>query len=524
VPKLIQLTLSGLVFGVFASVSSLTFAGPPSLRGLDAAALSIRQDVDLNTTQIYRTGLERVVGFAQSLPELFPEQKIAQRLLTDAQKQQVRGVWKSILDYQIALEAIERFHSNFHALETTAARNRSLHAAYAAHTARYRFTLDFIERAENDPELSKVLNEPVKELGLRRGAYDRLKLETLNVGKGGKFAALSTLYKNGTQPQQTSVTQSIAADTERIWQMGRGRGVLLTINNAHDVVRNIGQRAVFPVQAGISEWMGDTKVKRPQHALISEAQIAAMTATMQPGDIMLQRREWYVSNVGLPGFWSHAALYIGTSAERDAYFDDAEVRSWLIVQGIASGRFDTLLEQRHPRAHAQSIAAQREHDVAHLPRVLEAISEGVSFTTMNHSAAADSVVALRPRLSKLEKAAAILRAYGYAGRPYDFDFDFQTDTSLVCTELIYKAYEPSKERKGITMQPQLIVGRLAVPANDIARDFDRDYNTPMQQWDMVAFLDGSEKQGAARTADVAEFRRSWQRPKWHILLTEKQVK
>ena len=152
--------------------------------------------------------------------------------------------------------------------------------------------------------------------------------------------------------------------------------------------------------------------------------------------------------------------------------------------------------------------------------MLEAISEGVSFTSIEHSAAADSLVALRPRLTKAERAQALLRAFGYAGRPYDFDFDFQTDAALVCTELIYKSYEPASGFKGVRMIPSEIVGRLAIPANDIARTFDADAGTPNAQWDMVIFLDGIARGKTARVSTEAQFRKSWLRPKWHILLSD----
>jgi hypothetical protein len=497
-------------------------AQPPTLLRLDDAALSARQAADLRAIAVYRNGLARTLEFVRAQPALFPERRIDKRLLGEADKKQVRGAWKALLDYQLALEAVERFHSDFFLLRREAARERSLFATYAAHVARYRFALDFIERAENDPELAKVLNEPVAELGLEKGAYDRFKFQFLNVGLGGQFAALSTLYKASGHRAEGDLATEVAADSERVWKMARGKGEAMTFANALAITRNLGQRAVFPVQAGVSEWMGDTRVLRQNHALISEGQIAAMIPGMQPGDVLLQRREWYVSNVGLPGFWSHAALYIGTPEERRAYFDDAEVRAWVQGQGVADGDFETLLRQRHGQAYTTGRAPQ-EH--GHRPRVLEAISEGVSFTTMEHSASADSLVVLRPRLSKKDKAFALLRAFGYAGRPYDFDFDFQTDASLVCTELVYKAYEPAVAFKGISMRPEAIAGRLTIPANSVARQFDAEYGTPAQQWDMALFLDGEERLKRAEESDVATFRASWQRPKWHVLLPEsKQTK
>jgi hypothetical protein len=33
---------------------------------------------------------------------------------------------------------------------------------------------------------------------------------------------------------------------------------------------------------------------------------------MSPGCILLVRRQWYLSNIGIPGFWPHAVLYVGT--------------------------------------------------------------------------------------------------------------------------------------------------------------------------------------------------------------------
>jgi hypothetical protein len=150
-----------------------------------------------------------------------------------------------------------------------------------------------------------------------------------------------------------------------------------------------------------------------------------------------------------------------------------------------------------------------------VPRVIEAISEGVTFTTLEHSIAADSVVILRPRLSLAEKEIAIQHAFHFSGRPYDFNFDFLTDSALVCTELIYKVYEPSTFYTGIKFPLRSLMGRQLMTANDIAEMFDKNYGSASQQLDFISFYDGHEWQQQATLTDIDGFRANWKRPKWY---------
>jgi hypothetical protein len=208
-------------------------------------------------------------------------------------------------------------------------------------------------------------------------------------------------------------------------------------------------------------------------------------------------------------------LYIGTAAERSAFFQDPETREWLAKQEPRAAGLEEFLSARYPDSYAKSLAAQEQD---HRPRVIEAISAGVSFTTLEHSAYCDSLAVLRPRLPKADRAQAIVRAFHYAGRPYDFDFDFSTDAKLVCTELVFKSYEPAAGMKGLQFPLIEMLGRKVMPANELAKQFDAQFETPELQYDLILFLDGNERQKRASEASVADFRATWKRPKWHVLV------
>ena len=72
--------------------------------------------------------------------------------------------------------------------------------------------------------------------------------------------------------------------------------------------------------------------------------------------------------------------------------------------------------------------------------VIEAISEGVVFTSLEHSVGeADAVAVLRPAADQstiVEEA--IARAYSHHAKPYDFEFDFFSTDRLVCSEVCYR--------------------------------------------------------------------------------------
>jgi hypothetical protein len=232
-----------------------------------------------------------------------------------------------------------------------------------------------------------------------------------------------------------------------------------------------------------------------------------------PGDILLQRREWAFTNLGLPGFWTHAALFVGTPAEREWLAQDPGVRSWIRKGGEGGTSLEAALAVWEPAAYEEaSIEAEDGAPV----RVIEALATGVVLRSFEGSVACDGLAVLRPRLPALAKAAAIARALHFVGRPYDFAFDFARDSTLVCSELVLKSYEARDGRPGLRLPLREIAGHKVVPANEFARAFDEEFGRPEAQFEFVLFLDGNERGRCVVEAGEEAFRKSW-RPKWHVL-------
>lgn len=453
-----------------------------------ANALS-RADRDARAVETYRTGIAATVNEMRAIA------KVPKPILDAADKEHARQTWSSFLDYLLALDSIGAFHRDEKG-------EPALVVTYAAFLAQYRSAMEMIDAAQGLPGADAVLNEELSALGVESGSFARVKFRYLNVARATEYAALESLYRIRRGNSFPRLRAGIEEDSRFVLARGRGKGPGQTTANAVKIARSAAFTAWFPVQKGVAEWMGDTRVARGHTFLVSPKQIGELTPRLEPGDVLFERREWYLSNVGLPGFWPHTALYIGDPATRIAYFDDDEdTRAWVRAQGRADGDFEAFLQQRYPAAYPNAT------------RVIEAISEGVSFTTLEHSAAADCLAVLRPRATKREKAIAIARAFGYIGRPYDFNFDSHTDNALVCSEVIAKAYEGH-----VTLPLVKVMGRLTTPPNEIVREFDATYGSADQQFDLVVFLDGRERTRRAVQADVDEFRASWKRPKWHVVV------
>ena len=143
--------------------------------------------------------------------------------------------------------------------------------------------------------------------------------------------------------------------------------------------------------------------------------------------------------------------------------------------------------------------------------MIEALRDGILFQPFEKSVNCDYLGVLRPKVAKTDKLKALARAFSFYGRSYDYNFDFATDNELVCSELVYKAYQGAA---GLTLKPRMIQGRELLPPNILvqqALDAEHGCATP------VLFIDAVEKENRIFENDADKLVESWRRPKRDIM-------
>jgi hypothetical protein len=498
---------------------------PVDVYSLSAPAFVDTAKHDLAQLQQFIGGMESVMRRVRENRALFAHKQGV--VLSPEQKQTLLSTWGSLFAWFSATEGLRQKYWGFVKLAPTDPRHAwgfvLTHTALTALLAR---GLEFTALTLNNAQLETLLDEANDEYGVPRGAFTAFKLTSVHAATSAQLIT----GDSWAPAAKRALTNAGAADATLAWawaEMQRGskaarkalleKGLKLFAGNAADLVKDTVAHALFPVQKDFAEWAGDTRVARIGKPLVTSDDVAELVIPkLQPGDIIVTRQNWFLSNLGLPGFWPHAELYLGTARDLSLAFDlDPEVSAWTRAQKEKAANFTELLQRRYPakwKAYAEGLDFQGHGPI----RVIESISEGVSFTAVEHAFGVDDLAARRPRLPQVEKAKAIERAFHYQGRPYDFDFDFYSDATLVCTELVYKAYQPSAEMKGIHIDLVDVAGRRTLPANELVKRYAAEADLPNRQLDFVLFLDAREKEQRAFASDENAFRASFKRLKWDI--------
>jgi len=295
---------------------------------------------------------------------------------------------------------------------------------YAAVCSLIRMDSFLIKKVANHSLIQRKLNEAVPEHRIERKQFTKIHKALVHPNNAIRIHQAHKILKRKRHIIQTAVRNSPAEDAfkqlpklERYLNLSRRNYVMAWLRSRKHNWRRRGasakQKSIFTVLEYSGRITAELTLPRPKK--VTDAIRDELKKVVQPGDIFITRHSRAMTNLFLPGFWPHAALYVG--------YNDAETSN----QKQWSNKLCTF----------------------------EALKDGVHFRQLDETLNVDAFVIIRPNLTESDKQNAINRVIVHAGKSYNFDFDFFRSDQLVCTEIIYRAYDginnqsiPLKERMG----------------------------------------------------------------------------
>ena len=253
-------------------------------------------------------------------------------------------------------------------------------------------------------------------------------------------------------------------------------------------VRNLSREWLPYVADAVPEANSHRKLRR-EHALLIRSRI-------EPGDIILERKDGLLTNSVIPKFWTHSAIYIGSLQQLNAYFADLP-----LLNGASPAQY---IKKHYPEAFRKMLRTRSP--------IIESVTKtGVSINPLKNVLEVDHFALLRTNLQPEDKFLALLKALEYYQLPYDFSFDLGEPDALSCSSLVYRSFVANCIKNGIEIPISTLMGSPMVYPGDFARKFDADNNVENRELNLILFFDSTPTSGITELRTAEEFRVSWKR-------------
>jgi hypothetical protein len=411
------------------------------------------------------TGLSESARTVLQVAEYFERLKQRAGMLLHEFSASARGFFTPTEDEQVRQLLVSYWHTR-NALFEVVLENRAYDMAASADEKNTRFLIAFAgalvlidaarylrDNVHDRPVVRRKLNESEPTFDIPVGAYDRIQKSLTSPAHAWHlYHALQYWEEHERSLRAVAASHKLLGELleliARLRQRlevrledlvaARVRAQVRAVRT--HVQRDLLFRAMYGLQKAVSRLLSEMYMQPGHRPALPPAIVAQLRPQLCPGDVLITRKEFAVTNYFLPGFWPHAALYLGHESELQAskVAEDFMFLSWL------------------PMFRACGPAEEG--------RVLEALKDGVRLRSVAQPLSCDAIVLVRPKLTKDQISCALARGFHFVGRPYDFDFDFSRSDRMVCTEVVYRSYEGVG---GVAFTLVRRVGRPTLSAEDL---------------------------------------------------------
>lgn len=298
-------------------------------------------------------------------------------------------------------------------------------ASLSAALVLYDNYLSAISLYYNDPTLRQHLNQADVSQGINRGELNSMAQTFADPEKRDRVRKAIQWYEDYGRVAQTSqelegydyLVQSIEqSPSYRLLKKRRPLKEMAThfdvfSQGAVDTLFGLKNESTNLVSALFGNTVGLVEARRGK--LDSQPEIRAQVAqTLRAGDILLEKTPFRLTDTFIPGYWGHAAIWIGTEPEL------RELGIW-----------------DHPAVQPHQARIREGHGV------VEALRSGVELNTLEHFMNIDDLAVLRQTpMADEQRAKVIIYSLNQLGKRYDFNFDAETTQKIFCSKLVYLAY------------------------------------------------------------------------------------
>ncbi len=205
-------------------------------------------------------------------------------------------------------------------------------------------------------------------------------------------------------------------------------------NVTADTLNELGRSTVDALSGGFSNAIGDYEDRKGLLYANNEVE-KYVAGQLQMGDILLEKTPFRLTDSMIPGHWGHAAIWVGTESELK------KLGLWM-----------------HP------LVSKYHENIRRGELVIESLRTGTTLSSLEHFLNVDDLAILRSRQPLTDELMreTIILALRQMGKAYDFNFDVETTDKIVCSELVYLAYDKIK------WPTESVVGRYTISPDNIA--------------------------------------------------------
>lgn len=301
---------------------------------------------------------------------------------------------------------------------------------------------------EGDSKLRRILNERDPGYAVTSAALAKVTLNYNSISNRARVRKAIKYYEKESERFKASLAKSPEADYLNLliaqspsfsmvkkWSpyyvINRKIGFLTGVTT--DTVTGLERDGVSLFSMVFGNAMGLVETRKGKLYENKEV-LSDVRSSLKAGDILLEKTPFRLTDKLIPGYWGHAAVWIGSEDELK------ELAIW-----------------------DNPLVARYRDEIREGRMVVEALRSGVEMNTLQHFLNIDSIGILRkPDLSREARANTIIQALRQVGKPYDFNFDVESKERVYCSKLVYLSYS------GIDWPTKRSLGRTTFTPDDVA--------------------------------------------------------